>query len=62
MADTIIFCEECGHRNTVSSQAIKDSDSPVRCSGCSDILRIVHKDEKNQEVLVKKGGGDDKLF
>ncbi len=62
MANTILFCEECGHRNEVDLDALKNSSDPVRCAGCGDLLRIVQKDEKNPEVVIKKGGKSDSLF
>jgi len=62
MAETIIFCEECGHRNTVSEEQLNDADNPVKCSGCKDILRIGQKTEKNPEVIVKKDSKDNDLF
>lgn len=62
MSNTIIFCEECGHRNIVSKEDIENPDKVVKCSGCMDVLRVVSRDEKNPEVVVKKGGPDDKIF
>ncbi len=62
MESTIIFCEECGHRNVVSPEAFEDTSKVLKCSGCRDVLRIVRKDERNPEVIVKKDTKDDSLF
>ncbi|SHK86347.1 hypothetical protein SAMN02745216_04210 [Desulfatibacillum alkenivorans DSM 16219] len=62
METTIIFCEECGHKNVVPLEALEDKSKPIKCEGCLDILRIVKKDERNPEVKVKKSDKDDTLF
>lgn len=62
MAEIIIFCEECGQRNLVSAKELKDKDNPVRCIGCKDILRVVRKNEKNPEVIIKKNNKNNDLF
>lgn len=36
----IVFCEECGSRNLVDTEAMKESTSPPKCKECNDILRI----------------------
>jgi hypothetical protein len=36
----IVFCEDCGERNIVDLEEVKQSGQPVRCRSCNDILRI----------------------
>ena len=35
----IVFCEECGTRNTIEPGALNPGQHPVRCTACNDILR-----------------------
>lgn len=35
----IVFCEECGTKNTIDPKSLNTEQNPVRCSVCSDILR-----------------------
>jgi len=35
----IVFCEECGARNIIDPEDIKDHSGPFRCSACNDVLR-----------------------
>lgn len=36
----IVFCEDCGERNIIDPDKIKNTREPVRCRACNDILRI----------------------
>lgn len=38
----IIYCEECGAKNTISPENIKGAQSIIKCSNCNDNLRFYH--------------------
>ena len=43
----IVFCEECGTKNTIEPGALKPEQGSIRCSVCNDILRFTpppHRD------------------
>lgn len=43
----IVFCEECGTRNTIDPNALNTEQEPIRCSACSDILRFTPPAPRN---------------
>ncbi len=38
----IIYCEECGAKNTISPKNIKGAQANAKCSNCNDNLRFYH--------------------
>lgn len=46
----IVFCEECGTKNTIDPKSLNTEQSPVRCSVCNDILRYTPPAPRDQKV------------
>lgn len=63
----IVFCEDCGERNFVNPEDIKNSGEQVRCTSCNDILKLsipvppspaVSAPQKEQPTLLELRLGD----
>lgn len=43
----IVFCEECGTKNTIEPSSLKPEQDSIRCSACNDILRFTPPPPRN---------------